>query len=89
MKDKASAKSKYDVVIVDPPRTGLDSAFIYHLQKLSPNKIVYISCNPDTQARDLKLLKRNYKAKEIQPFDMMPFTDHIETVVLLTKNRKK
>ena len=89
MKDRALAKSKYDVVIVDPPRTGLDSAFIYHLQKLSPNKIVYISCNPETQARDLKLLKRNYKVKEIQPFDMMPFTEHIETVVLLTKNRKK
>lgn len=74
-----------DVVITDPPRAGCSKKFLDSLISLSPNRIVYISCNPETLARDLFVLKKKYKVKKIQPFDMFPFTNHVETVVLLEK----
>lgn len=79
-------KNNVDIVIMDPPRNGSDYKFISSLIRLSPRKIVYISCNPDTQLRDIKLLlKRGYKIKDIQPFDLFSFTDHIENIILLER----
>lgn len=73
-----------DVVIVDPPRKGLDSNTIRDLLNVLPKKLVYISCNPATMVRDLKLLEEKYCVKEIQPVDMFPFTSHVECCALLT-----
>ena len=73
-----------DVVFMDPPRAGSDEAFLSSVVKLSPKRIVYVSCNPETLARDLKYLtKHGYEAKECTPVDMFPFTKHIETVCSL------
>ncbi|MCH5299064.1 MAG: 23S rRNA (uracil(1939)-C(5))-methyltransferase RlmD [Ruminococcus sp.] len=75
-----------DVVIMDPPRAGSDIKFLHSVVKLSPRKVVYISCNPETLARDLMFLSKNkYKIRKIQPVDMFPHTEHVECVVLLTK----
>ena len=73
-----------NVIIVDPPRKGLDKNTINNILAVKPKKIVYISCNPATMVRDIKLLEQKYEIKEIQPVDMFPFTTHIETVTLLT-----
>lgn len=82
----ANESKKIDAVIMDPARAGADIPFLSSLTKLAPEKIVYISCNPETLARDLHfLIKNGYKAKKIQPVDMFPHTEHIETVVLLKK----
>ena len=74
---------KPNVVFVDPPRKGLDNKTIEFLKELKPEKIVYISCNPATLARDLALLDESYEIKEIQPVDMFPFSKHIENVAVL------
>ncbi|REH85085.1 23S rRNA (uracil(1939)-C(5))-methyltransferase RlmD [Staphylococcus felis] len=76
---------KPDVVTVDPPRKGCDETFIQTLLELEPERIVYISCNPSTQLRDVQLLSDKYVIKEITPVDMFPQTTHVETVALLTK----
>lgn len=77
---------KCDVLLMDPPRAGSDKKFLSCAVALAPDRIVYISCNPETQQRDLYyLIKNGYKVKKIQPVDMFPFTAHIESVVLLTK----
>ncbi len=77
---------KCDVLFMDPPRAGSDKKFLSCAVALSPEKIVYISCNPETQQRDLfYLIKNGYKVKRIQPVDMFPYTAHVETVVLLQK----
>ncbi|MBU5425055.1 23S rRNA (uracil(1939)-C(5))-methyltransferase RlmD [Tissierella pigra] len=82
----ANENKNVDVVIMDPPRAGSDERFLSSLVKLSPEKIVYISCNPITQERDLRYLVRyGYKATEIQPVDMFPHTGHIECVVGIQK----
>jgi len=83
MKKALKQKKEYDLLFVDPPRNGLDNNFIYSLIKLRPNKIVYISCNPYTQKDDINKLKRYYDIKLIQPVDMFPLTDHIESICLL------
>ncbi|WP_053405905.1 23S rRNA (uracil(1939)-C(5))-methyltransferase RlmD [Persicobacter sp. CCB-QB2] len=72
-----------DVVITDPPRAGMDTEVVEMLLKLAPKRIVYVSCNPATQARDLNLLDAKYKVTKIQPVDMFPHTHHIENVVAL------
>ncbi len=72
-----------DVVITDPPRAGMHENVIMALLALKPTRIVYISCNPATQARDIALMDHVYKVMEIQPVDMFPHTHHIENVVLL------
>ena len=78
------AGEKCDVLFMDPPRAGSDKKFLSSAIHLSPERIVYISCNPETQQRDLYFLTKNgYKVKKIQPVDMFPFTSHVETVVLL------
>ena len=77
---------KPDISIVDPPRSGLHPKALKNIIKLDQKKIIYISCNPSTQARDLKeLISHGYKVKNIQPVDMFPHTPHIESVVTLTK----
>ncbi|GGI42294.1 23S rRNA (uracil(1939)-C(5))-methyltransferase RlmD [Mammaliicoccus stepanovicii] len=78
---------KPEVVMVDPPRKGCDQTFIETLIELSPKRIVYISCNPATQVRDVEILKEaGYNLKEITPVDMFPHTTHVETVALIEKN---
>ena len=87
MEEIAREKEKIDLVFMDPPRAGSDRRFLTALTTLSPEKIVYISCNPETLARDLSfLVKKKYKVNTIQPVDMFPFTRHVETVVLMTRN---
>lgn len=82
----ANEKTKIDVVILDPPRSGSDERFIHALSKLNPKKVVYVSCNPQTQARDLVLFEKNgYKVQSIQPVDMFAQTYHVETVTLITR----
>ena len=77
---------KTDCVILDPTRLGTDERFIKACKKLSPEKIVYISCNPETLSRDIKLFEKyGYHAVEAEPVDMFPWTSSIETVVLLTR----
>lgn len=75
-----------DVVFMDPPRAGSDEAFLSSLLQLSPKRVVYISCNPVTQARDLKyLISHGYRVERCQPVDMFPWTYHIEVVCVLSK----
>ncbi len=81
--EKITVKEKTDVVFVDPPRKGLDTKTIEILKDLEPEKIVYVSCNPATLARDLKELKEKYIVKEITPVDMFPYTAHVECVALM------
>lgn len=77
-----------DVVFMDPPRSGSTEEFIRTVAKLEPERVVYISCNPETLARDLKIFQRwGYRAKTAWPFDLFPQTGHVETVCLLS-NRK-
>ena len=75
-----------DVVIVDPPRTGLDGQLLDTILKVKPKKVVYVSCNPSTLAKDIQVLSKNYKVEYMQPVDMFPQTSHIETVTRLTRN---
>ena len=87
MREAADEDEKPDVVFMDPPRAGSDRKFLDSLIKMSPKKVVYVSCNPETLARDLAYLTQNspYKAQKIQPVDMFPHTAHIETVVKLVR----
>lgn len=76
----------FDVAVVDPPRKGLAESFIQSLCELAPAKIIYVSCNPATLARDLKaLLANGYEAGDLQPVDMFPQTTHVETIALIQK----
>lgn len=86
MQELAENGERFDVVFMDPPRSGSSKKFIESLAIASPETVVYISCNPETLARDLQLMtKKGYKVKKICPVDMFPHTNHIECVVLLTK----
>ncbi len=76
-----------DVLIMDPPRGGSDLPFLNAVCKRKPQKVVYISCGPESLARDLKTLTREYRVETIQPVDMFPMTEHIETIVLLSKEK--
>ncbi len=86
MKQAALEGEHFDAVITDPPRAGCSRDFLKSLTKLSPERVVYVSCNPETLARDLGYLTKNgYKAEKIQGFDMFPFTEHIESICLLCR----
>ena len=76
---------KPDVIITDPPRDGMHAAVVEQILKIAPEKIVYVSCNSATQARDLALLDSLYKVTRVRPVDMFPQTHHVENVVLLEK----
>ena len=81
---------KPDVVILDPPRSGMTLPFMHKLAQLSPDRVVYISCNPYTQVTDIEPLKKaGYKIKKIVPVDLFGFTPHVETIVLLSKLESK
>lgn len=77
-----------DIIVFDPPRKGLADSVIESVLNVLPEKIIYISCNPATLARDLKKLKEKYDIKEVQPVDMFPHTSHVETVVLMSRIEK-
>ncbi len=88
MQKMAAQRETMDVVLMDPPRAGSDEAFLSSLVTLAPEKVVYISCNPVTLARDLKYLgKHGYRVNRAVPVDMFPWTaeEHVETVVLLSR----
>lgn len=86
MVEMAQKGEHADVVIMDPPRTGSDEAFLSSVVRLAPKRVVYVSCGPESLARDLKYLtKHGYRMKECTPVDMFPFTRHVETVCLLSK----
>lgn len=72
-----------DVIVVDPPRTGLDGQLLQTILHVKPEKVVYVSCNPSTLAKDIQTLSKEYKVKYIQPVDMFPHTSHVECCVLL------
>ncbi|MDO5403791.1 MAG: 23S rRNA (uracil(1939)-C(5))-methyltransferase RlmD [Eubacteriales bacterium] len=84
-----AARHKADVVIMDPPRSGSTPEFLDSLIKITPSRIVYISCNPETQARDLKVLvKGGYEIKQAAAYDLFPHTSHVESVVLMSRKEK-
>ena len=76
---------KPDVIITDPPRDGMHKDVIEQILKIEPQKVVYVSCNSATQARDLALMDEKYKVTRVRPVDMFPQTHHVENVVLLEK----
>ena len=80
---------KPDLIILDPPRAGIHNKTLIEIMNFNPKKILYVSCNPSTQARDVNILKdNNYLIKEIQPIDMFPHTPHIENITLLINDDK-
>jgi 23S rRNA (uracil1939-C5)-methyltransferase len=76
---------KPDVLIADPPRVGMDAPVVEKILEMAPEKIVYVSCNPATQARDFALLKTKYDLASAQPVDMFPHTYHVENIILLKR----
>ena len=82
---RAKLGTRYDAVILDPARAGADRRFLNALVKTAPERVVYISCNPATQARDLRTLVKRYDIESIQPFDMFPHTRHVECVVAMSR----
>ena len=84
-KDFIEEHGRPDVIITDPPRAGMHQDVIDTILFAAPERIVYVSCNPATQARDLQLLDAAYKVVKVQPVDMFPHTQHVENVVLLEK----
>ena len=90
MVSMARQKQKVDVVFMDPPRAGSDEAFLNSVLTLAPRRVVYVSCNPETLARDLDILCRGgYEAAIAQPVDMFPHTNHVECVVALEYTGRK
>ena len=88
--DMAAAGEKVDVIMMDPPRAGSTEEFLTAVCKMAPPTVVYVSCNPETLARDLKFLtNKGYIAQKIQPVDMFPYTEHVETVVLMSRIKEK
>ena len=75
----------FDTVILDPPRAGMGEAAMRSIAQMKPDKIVYVSCNPNTQVQDIGILKNSYSIEKIIPVDMFPFTKHVETVVLMSR----
>ncbi|MDE7451596.1 MAG: 23S rRNA (uracil(1939)-C(5))-methyltransferase RlmD, partial [Alistipes sp.] len=80
-----AANGRPDVIILDPPRAGVDEPVIEVIRRAAPSRIVYVSCNPATQARDLALLDADYRVVAVQPVDMFPHTHHVENVVKLVR----
>ena len=86
--DLAEQNKSIDVLMMDPPRSGSTEEFLDCVAKIAPKKVVYISCNPETLARDLKYItKKGYEVKRAVACDMFPFTEHVETVVLMSREK--
>lgn len=83
--DFIQAHGTPDVIISDPPRAGMHEKVVRQIMKVGPSRIVYVSCNPATQARDLAILAPDYSIEKVQPVDMFPQTHHVENVVLLVR----
>jgi len=83
--DFISSHGKPDVIITDPPRAGMHPDVVKKMLEISPERIIYVSCNPATQARDISLLNEMYFAEKVQPVDMFPHTAHVESVVKLVR----
>ncbi len=81
--DFIAANGRPDLIVTDPPRTGMAESVVQQLLEIKADKIVYVSCNPATQARDLQLLDSTYRVEAVQPVDMFPHTQHVENVTLL------
>ncbi len=81
----AEKKENFDVVLMDPPRAGSTKEFVDAVISLAPERVVYVSCNPQTLARDLKWFRRGYKVEKMRPYDMFPLTDHCEVVCSLVR----
>ena len=82
----AEQKEMCEVIFMDPPRSGSTEEFMQAAVNMRPGRIIYISCEPTTLARDLRWLKKHgYKAREAVAYDMFPFTENVETIVLMTK----
>ena len=73
------------MIITDPPRAGMHAKVVEQILKIAPDRIVYVSCNPATQARDVELLGNAYRVAMIQPVDMFPHTHHVENIALLER----
>lgn len=87
---EGSAETHADVIVVDPPRKGCDGKLLDTIVKMAPEKVVYVSCDPATLARDLKILCANgYELVKVRPVDQFPMSVHVETVVLLSKLNTK
>ncbi|MBC2694437.1 MAG: 23S rRNA (uracil(1939)-C(5))-methyltransferase RlmD [Desulfobacteraceae bacterium] len=86
IKDCLEHVKKPDVMIIDPPRVGMHKNVVKQILNIAPAKIIYVSCNPATMARDLGMIKDNYNVLEVQPIDMFPHTYHIESVARLERN---
>ncbi len=82
--DFVRQNGKPDVIITDPPRAGMHEKVVEQLLSIGARRIVYVSCNPATQARDLAMLSERYDVRRIQPVDMFPHTQHVENVAELT-----
>ena len=76
---------KPDVIITDPPRAGMHADVVQTILNAAPKRIVYVSCNPATQARDIAMMEDAYKVMKVQPVDMFPHTHHVENVILLER----
>ena len=87
-KDFIDRHGRPDVIVTDPPRAGMHSDVVKVIIEALPKKIVYVSCNPATQARDLNLLDNYYKITAVQPVDMFPHTPHVENVVALERRNQ-
>jgi 23S rRNA (uracil1939-C5)-methyltransferase len=85
--DFISANGTPDVIVTDPPRNGMHKDVVQQILNIAPKKVVYVSCNSATQARDLELMKDVYDVAKVQPVDMFPQTHHVENVVLLEKKK--
>jgi 23S rRNA (uracil1939-C5)-methyltransferase len=81
----AQKEGRPEVVITDPPRAGMHGDVVQQLMRLNPDRIVYVSCNPATQARDVTLLSENYVVEKVQPVDMFPHTHHVENIMKLVR----
>lgn len=81
-----SSRGPADLVVTDPPRAGMAAKLVEQIREMAPPRIIYVSCNPATQARDLSLLRDQYQIRVVQPLDLFPHTHHIENVILLEKN---
>ena len=89
MTGMAQRGEQLDVVVMDPPRSGSTEEFIDAVALMQPKRVVYISCGPDTLARDLKIFaKHGYRAKEAWPVDLFGWTGHVEMVVLMSRKDK-
>jgi 23S rRNA (uracil1939-C5)-methyltransferase len=74
-----------DILLADPPRSGMDDNMLEAILRVQPEKIIYVSCNPATLAKNIKVLKEKYLVETVMPFDLFPNTPHIESITVLQK----